>query len=102
LRRVAAKAWRAKPELWLVYSAALVQGLITFIRASNMIGIAVAYDGLLKLGWGPTIMGLVQRVEAALGSNLPPGDLTALGPEARKLVGRLSGVKFPKRRHRKK
>lgn len=102
LRRFAAKAWRARPEPWLVYSAALVQGLITFIRASNTTGIAVAYDELLKLGWGSVIMGLVQRVEAALGSNLPPGDLTALGPEARKLVERLSGVKFPKRRHRKK
>jgi hypothetical protein len=81
LRRLAAKARHAKPEPWLVYSAALVQGLITFIRANNMTGIAVAYDGLLKLGWGSTIMGLVQRVEAA---------------------ERLSGVKFPKRRHRKK
>jgi hypothetical protein len=101
LRRFAAKAWRAKPEPWLVYSAGLVQGLITFIRANNIVGIAVAYDGLLRLGWGPTLMGLVRRVEAALGSNLPPADLAALGPKARKLLER-QGVKFPKRRHRKK
>ena len=70
LRRLAAKARRAKPEPWLFSSAALVQGLITFIRGNNMIGMAVAYDGLIALGWGPTIMGLVQRVEA--GARLQP------------------------------
>ena len=101
LRRLAAKARGAKPEPWLISSAGLLQGLITFIRSNNMLGIAVAYDGLSKLGWGPVIMGLVQRVEAALGSNLAPADFATLGPEARKLVER-AGVKFPKRRHRKK
>jgi hypothetical protein len=89
LRRLAAKARRIRPEPWLVHSAGLVQGLIMFIRANNMKGIAVTYDGLLKLGWGPTIMGLVQRVEAALGSNLPPGDLEKLSPGARRLLAEL-------------
>ena len=37
-----------------------------------------------------------------LKSNIPPADLAALGPQARKLVERLTGVEFPKRRHRKK
>jgi len=89
LRRLAAKAKRAKPEPWLVNSAGLVQGLITFIRNNNMTGIAAAYDGLIKLGWGPTIMGLVQRVEAALGSNLPPAELEKLSPAARRLLANL-------------
>ena len=89
LRRLAAKARRARPEPWLVHSAWLLQGLIMFIRANNMKGIAVTYDGLLRLGWGPTIMGLVQRVEAALGSNLPPGDLEKLSPAARRLLAEL-------------
>ena len=89
LRRLAAKAKRAKPEPWLVNSAGLVQGLITFIRNNNMTGIAAAYNGLIKLGWGPTIMGLVQRVEAALGSNLPPAELEKLSPAARRLLANL-------------
>jgi hypothetical protein len=42
LRRLAAKAQRAKPEPWLFSSAALVQALITFIRGNNMLGIAVS------------------------------------------------------------
>ena len=100
LRRLAAKAKRAKPEPWLVSSAALVQGLIMFIRANNMTGIAITYDGLIALGWGPTIMGLVQRVEAALGSNLPPADLKTLGPDARSWWDWPGEA--PKRRHRKK
>jgi hypothetical protein len=102
LRQLAAKAKRAKPEPWLINSAALVQGLITFIGTNNMTGICLALEGLQKLGWRPIIMGLAQRVEDAVGSNLPPADLTALGPQARKLVERLTGGKFPKRRHRKK
>ena len=68
LRRLAVRAFRAKPEPWLINSAGLVQGLITFIRANDMIGVAVCYDGLIKLGWGPTISGLVERIEVALGS----------------------------------
>ena len=89
LRRLAAKAKRAKPEPWLVNSAALVQGLITFIATSNTTGIALAYDGLIKLGWGPTIMGLVQRIEAALGSNLAPAEFENLSPAARRLLANL-------------
>ena len=75
LRRLSAKAKRAKPARWLVASSGLVRALITFIANNNMTGIAAACDGLIKLGWGPTIMGLADRVEAALGSNLPPADL---------------------------
>jgi hypothetical protein len=89
LRRLSAKAKRAKPSGWLVNSAGLVQGLITFIATDNMTGIALAYDGLIKLGWGPTIMGLVQRIEAALGSNLPPADLEKLSPATRRLLAEL-------------
>jgi len=89
LRQLAAKAKRARPEPWLIHSSGMLRGLIMFIRAGNMKGIAVTYDGLLKLGWGPTIMGLVQRVEAALGSNLPPGDLEKLSPGARRLLAEL-------------
>jgi hypothetical protein len=102
LRRLAAKAKRASPEPWLVNSAALVQGLITFVGTSNTTGICLALDGLDRLGWRPVIMGLAKRIETAPGSNLAPADLTALGPDARNLVERLTGVKFPKRRHRKK
>jgi hypothetical protein len=95
LRRLAAKARGARPEPWLICSARLLLDLMRFIRTDNMLGIAVAYDWLIRLGWGPTIAGLVQRVEAALGSNLPPADLTALGTAARKLMKR-AGVRFPK------
>jgi hypothetical protein len=74
---------------WLANSADLVQGLITFIANSNMTGICVAYDGLIKLGWGPTIMGLTNRIEAALESNLPPAEIAKLSPAARRLLADL-------------
>jgi hypothetical protein len=89
LRRLAAKAKRAKPEPWLVGSAGLVQGLIIFTRENNMIGIAAAYDGLVKLGWEPIIVGLAKRVEAALGSNLAPADAEKLSPAVRRLLAKL-------------
>jgi hypothetical protein len=89
LRRLAAKAKRARPSKWLVASSGLIRGLIGFIATNNTTGIAVAYDGLIKLGWGETILGLADRIERALQSNLPPGDLDALGPAARKLIARL-------------
>jgi len=89
LRRLSAKAKRAKPSEWLIISSGLVQALITFIATNNMTGIATACDGLMKLGWGPTIMGLAQRIEAALGSNLPPADLAKLSPAVRRLLAGL-------------
>jgi hypothetical protein len=89
LRRLSAKAKRAKPSEWLIISSGLVQALITFIATHNMTGIATACDGLMKLGWGPTIMGLAQRIEAALGSNLPPADLAKLSPAVRRLLAGL-------------
>jgi hypothetical protein len=85
LRQLAAKARRARPEPWLVNSAALVQGLIIFVGTSNMTGICLALDGLDRLGWRPVIMGLAQRIEAALRSNLPPADLETLSPAVRRL-----------------
>ena len=89
LRRLSAKAQRAKPSPWLINSAGLVQGLITFIASNNTTGICFAYDGLIKLGWGPTIMGLAQRIEVALRSNLPPADLDKLSPAVRHLLAEL-------------
>jgi hypothetical protein len=86
LSRLSAKAKRAKPSKWLITSSALVRALITFIANGNMTGICLARDGLIRLGWGPTIMGLAQRVEAALRSNLPPADLNKLSPAARRLL----------------
>ena len=75
LRQLSAKAKRTKPTPWLASSAGLLQGLIEFIRTDKLTGIALAYDGLLKLGWGPVIMKLADRIETALESNLPPADL---------------------------
>jgi hypothetical protein len=89
LRRLSAKAKGAKPSEWLIISSGLVQALITFIATNNMTGIATACDGLMKLGWGSTIMGLAQRIEAALGSNLPPADLAKLSPAVRRLLAGL-------------
>ena len=86
LRRLAAKARRVRPEPWLIKSAALVQGLITFVATNNVTGITLAYDGLIALGWGPTIMGLAQRIETALRSNLPPAELEKLSPAVRRLL----------------
>ena len=86
LRRLSAKAQRAKPSPWLINSAGLVQGVIMFIASNNTTGICLAYDGLIKLGWGPTIMGLAQRIEAALRSNLPPADLDKLSPAVRRVL----------------
>jgi hypothetical protein len=89
LRRLSAKAQRAKAAPWLFKSAGLVQGLIIFIANKNMTGLAIASDELLRLGWGPTIMGLARRIEAALGSNLPPADLEKLSPAVRRLLANL-------------
>jgi hypothetical protein len=89
LRQLAAKARRARPEPWLINSAALVQGLITFVGTSNMTGICLALDGLDRLGWRPVIMGLAERLEAALGSNLPPAELETLSPAVRRLLSKL-------------
>jgi hypothetical protein len=89
LRQLAAKAKRAKPEPWLVNSATLLQGLITFVGTSNMTGICLALDGLEKLGWRPVIMGLAERIETALSSNLPPVDFEKLSPAVRRLLSKL-------------
>jgi hypothetical protein len=89
LRRLSAKAKRAKSSEWLIISSSLIRALITFIATNNMTGIATACDGLMKLGWGPTIMGLAQRIEAALGSNLPPAELDKLSPAVRRLLAEL-------------
>jgi hypothetical protein len=86
LRRLFAKAKRAEPAEWLIASSALIRALVGFIVANNVTGIAIAYDGLMKLGWGETIMGLAQRIEAALRSNLPPADLDRLSPAVRRVL----------------
>jgi hypothetical protein len=86
LRRLSAKAQRARPSRWLILSAGLVQGVITFIASGNTVGICVAYDGLLKLGWGPVILGLADRIETALKSNLAPADLGKLSPTVRSVL----------------
>ena len=92
LRRLSAKAKAAKPSVWLYASSGMIEALITFIAANNVTGVAIALDGLHALGWGETIMGLRQRIEAALGSNLPPADLDRLSPAVR---GLLAGLKKP-------
>jgi hypothetical protein len=89
LRRLSAKAQRAKASPWLVHSAGLVQGLITFIASGNSIGICVCYLGLNALGWGPTILGLADRIETALKSNLPPAEIEKLSPGVRRLLADL-------------
>jgi hypothetical protein len=89
LRRLSAKAQRAKPSEWLITSAGLVQGLITFIANNNVIGTCIAYDGLIKLGWGPVILGLADRIEAASKSNLPPAEFEKLSPAVRRLLAEL-------------
>ena len=86
LRQFSAKAQRVKPSRWLIQSAGLVQGLITFIARGNTTGICIAYDALIRLGWGPTILGLADRIEAALKSNLPPADIEKLSPTVRRLL----------------
>ena len=86
LRQLSAKAKRTKPTPWLASSAGLLQGLIEFIRTDKLTGIALAYDGLLKLGWGPVIMKLADRIETALRSNLAPADLEKLSPAVRRLL----------------
>jgi hypothetical protein len=89
LRRLSAKAQRAAPSPWLINSGGLVQGLITFIAAGNTIGVCLAYDGLLRHGWGPVILGLADRIEAALKSNLPPAEIETLSPAVRRLLAEL-------------
>jgi hypothetical protein len=89
LRRLSAKAQRSKPSPWLTTSAGFVQGLITFIAGNNITGVCVAYDGLIKLGWGPVILGLADRIETALRSNLPPAEIEKLSPAVRRLLADL-------------
>jgi hypothetical protein len=89
LRQLAAKAKRARPEPWLINSAAFVQALISFIAGNNTIGICLAYDGLIALGWEPVILGLADRLETALRSNLPPAEIEKLSPAARRLLAKL-------------
>jgi hypothetical protein len=101
-RRLFATAKRQRAEPWLVECSAFIQGLIIFIGTSNVTGACTCLDNLLLRGWRPVLAGLHERIETTLKSNVPPADLTALGPDARKLVERLTGVKFPKRRHRRK
>jgi hypothetical protein len=99
-RRLFAMAKRQRAEPWLVHSAALIQGLIVFIGTRNITGACTCLDNLLLRGWRPVLTGLAARIETMLKSNVPPDDLAVLGPEARKLVERLTGIKF-RRRHRK-
>jgi hypothetical protein len=101
-RRLFATAKRQRPEAWLVESSALIQGLIIFMGTRNLTGACLCLDNLLLRGWRPVLAGLAERIETMLRSNIPPADLTELGPGARKLVERLTGEKLPKRRHRKK
>jgi hypothetical protein len=101
-RRLFATAKRQHPEPWLVECSAFIQGLIIFVGTGNVTGACTCLDNLLLRGWRPVLAGLHERIETMLKSNIPPADLTALGPQARKLVERLTGVKSPKRRHRKK
>ena len=101
-RRLFAMAKRRRPEPWLVECSAFIQGLIIFVNTGNITGACICLDNLLLRGWRPVLAGLAERIETTLKSNIPPADLAAFGPQARKLVERLTGVKFPKRRHRKK
>jgi hypothetical protein len=84
LRRLAAKAKRATerepPSEWLNRSAGTIGALLVFVRESNTAGECAALDILIELGWGPVILGLVKRIQAALGSNLAPADLEKLSP----------------------
>lgn len=102
-RRLFATAKRQRAEPWLVECSAFVQGLIIFMNSPvNITGACMCLDNLLLRGWRPVLTGLHERIETMLKSNIPPADLAALGPDARKLVERLTGVRFPERRHRKK
>lgn len=102
-RRLFAMAKRQRAEPWLVECSAFIQGLIIFMSSPvNITGACTCLDNLLLRGWRPVLTGLHERIETMLKSNIPPADLAALGPDARKLVERLTGVKFPERRHRKK
>lgn len=101
-RRLWAALKRRGAEPWLVESSAFIQGLIVFLGTGNITGACLCLDNLQARGWRPVLTGVAERIEAMLKSNLPPADLAALGPQARQLVERLTGVPFPKRRHRKK
>jgi hypothetical protein len=101
-RRLFAMAKRRRAELWLVQSSAFIQGLIIFVQTRNVTGACMCLDNLLLRGWRPVIAGLAERIETMLQSNVPPAGLAELGPEARQLVERVTGVKFSKRPHRKK
>jgi hypothetical protein len=100
-RRLFATAKRQAPQQWLVESSAFIQGLIIFIGTGNVTGACLCLDNLLLRGWQPVLAGLAERIETMLKSNVPLADLTVLGPQARKLVERLTGAGFSKR-HRKK
>jgi hypothetical protein len=93
LRRLAAKARRQPPSHWLVNSSALIRAVFAFIETDNQTGLALGYDGLIKLGWGEVIVGLADRVEAALRSNLPPADVKRLSPAVRRLLAGARGQK---------
>jgi hypothetical protein len=95
LRRLAAKAKRAKPEKWLAASSGLIRGLILFVGVGNLVGACFTLDMLKKLGWGPIILGLAERIETALRSNLPPADFEKLSPAVRRLLSELR--KAPKK-----
>ena len=88
LRRLTAKAKRATerqpPSEWLVRSAGTIGALLVFIRESNAAGMCAALDELIALGWGSVILGLTNRIKAALGSNLAPADLEKLSPAVRR------------------
>jgi hypothetical protein len=89
LRRLAAKARRARPEKGLVASSGLIQGLILFVGVGNLVGVCFVLDRLRELGWGPVIMGRAERVETALRSNLPPADFEKLSSAVRRLLSKL-------------
>jgi hypothetical protein len=89
VRHLSDKAKRQRPSDWLVKSAAMIQGLILFYTNNNPRGTKIALDALRQLGWGPVLLGLVDRIEAALKSNLAPADLGKLSPRARRLLARI-------------
>jgi hypothetical protein len=86
LRRLSTKAKRQPPSQWLIQSSALIQAVVIFTARGNLTGICVALDGLLRLGWGPVLDGPSKRIQAALGSNLPPADLDKLSPKVRQIL----------------
>ncbi|MFL5140316.1 MAG: hypothetical protein ACJ8C9_16905 [Microvirga sp.] len=92
-RRLFAKAARQRPEPWLLQSSAFIQTLVISVRTDNVTGACLCLDNLLALGWRPVITGLHERISRMLESNVPPADLTSLGPAARRTgpVGLIDG-----------